>query len=129
MQLMVRVRVLLVASVIRPPSLPSHCPPLPGVCSSFFRSMLPPLARFRARATLKGAHMVPNFFLLDLCRSSFFHLELRLSAFLVVAAELRTLSLNGHFDPTQTSTKSFVGENFGTLRKGKKNAALGVMAA
>jgi hypothetical protein len=37
-------------------------------------------------------------------------------------------SLNGHSDPNQTSIESFVGENFGTFGKGKRNAALGVMA-
>jgi hypothetical protein len=42
---------------------------------------------------------------------------------------LRALSLNGHFDPNQTSSKSFVEENFGTPGKEKKNAALDVMAA
>jgi hypothetical protein len=41
----------------------------------------------------------------------------------------RAQSLNGHCDPDQTSIESFVGENFGTLGKGKKNAALGAMAA
>jgi hypothetical protein len=41
----------------------------------------------------------------------------------------RAQSLNGHFDLDQTSIESLVGENFGTFGKGKKNAALGVMAA
>jgi hypothetical protein len=73
--------------------------------------------------------VVPDFFLLDLCGGSFSHLGLRLSALPVAAATLRTLSLNGHSDLAQTSTESFVGENFGIPGKGKKNAALGVMAA
>jgi hypothetical protein len=33
---------------------------------------------------------------------------------------LRTLFLNGHSNPAQTSTESFVGENFGTPKKGRK---------